>query len=367
MNVSNTCFIDQDYPVVETGYEAIPVILSTVGTLAISTIGYYSRSLLRRNKTGKRNIVWAAGHISTGICSAAKNFHHGAALKLGVGDPSHHQRQATLSFQAGTNALHLLRGREDKLVLFMPDSKVLVKTVNRPKKECRKNQVQEKILQTITKLMPRLQVDYPYLEFDLSKVTIGTLSNGVCLGMVQQYIMNFTKLREANLGFIEAAEKVASIFKRGASKQACIFQYIQLIAELDTETFERLHPQDESTQLSYDLNKICARWLTAFFMNGFNVSSRTVTDLTEGGNEIQAFSDGCYLISNGMKVSRETPEQSIDFDSAHGMALIVENGQFLIFDPNQGLIQTPNPDRFFKIRRGGETGLLIIDKIVPKK
>lgn len=216
--------------------------------------------------------------------------------------------------------------------------------------------------------MGKIKNEVSYIDFDPSKSNLDSLTQGICLGMVQQCIIEFFKLRSSDKSFLESAQIATRRFQKGGPKTACAFHIIQYISSVNEERFEKENPQAESmSKLDRVLNKTYARDMTIFFAHGLGLAGRSIFDLSDSSFRLSSLKNGVYEVNNNWTVDKKGKLNEWDLKKiSHSTALFVEHSQFLIFDPNIGLIKTSNPDKFYEAHRGRESSLITANQIGRK-
>lgn len=340
---------------------------ASAATLLATPIFHFSSKLLQRHETGQRKIYWAARHIATGLSSLVQNFFHRSALKSGLGDQTYHTKGMYLSCEAGYNAYYKLMGQEQRTYLYV-DDEILVTTVNHPKKCVKKKKERVKVDALVKCLMRKIQKEASYIDFDPSKGNLDSLTGGICLGMVQQCIIEFYKHYTGDKTFLESAQIAARRFQKGGPKTACAFQIIQYISSVNAERFEKENPLDESmSNLDRGLNQTYARDLTLFFAHGLGLAGRSIFDPSDPSFKLSSLKNGVYEVNNNWTVDRKNKPYQWDLKKiGHSTALFIEDERFLIFDPNVGLIKANDPDKYYDAIRGGETSFIVANQIGVK-
>lgn len=223
-------------------------------------------------------------------------------------------------------------------VIDLRKCKILVSTRNCPNDVS--SERLERILSRVQEIY-RTVLTYPCFQINFNKSSFW-LGDGVCQGMVQHFVKEYFRNTQKGQSFEIAAANAAGTMEDGANIEACALQSLHQAIQLNAAM---LDTQDCDADFKFRIRLSGKATLGyASFRSEFPDLSVQLQTPCATINFLD-LEDGIYDITLGWRIEKQIiwalPV------GGHAIALIINEGRFLIFDPNYGLISCQNPGDYF--------------------
>ncbi|MCH9609032.1 MAG: hypothetical protein S4CHLAM45_02260 [Chlamydiales bacterium] len=235
-------------------------------------------------------------------------------------------------------------------VIDLKKCKILVRTRN-----CLNDFSPEKLEKISSRVQEiyRAVLIYPFFKIKINKNS-SWLGDGVCQGMVQHFIKEYFRNSQKGQKFEIAATNAARTVEDGANIEVCALQWLHQATKLDTSI---LNAQDYDADFKFKIHLSGRANLGyASLRSEFPcLSVKFQTPLTT--TNFLNLGDGIYDITLGWRIEKQHEKTiwNLPAGYGHAIALIINEGHFLVFDPNYGLISYQDPNNYFNAAKFFDT------------
>lgn len=240
--------------------------------------------------------------------------------------------------------------RSSRRSFYFPASQLLVKTKNQMRPELESAPSWQQIADRAQSLYQNCRI--PYIKIDWNKPV--DLKEGVCQGSVTLFIHDFHQARAKGLPFQEAAIKAAKTFQEGAPLLACALQHAYERSGVDETEFDNAFSKNQFPPNDRQFLLYTARNFCGHLVHGAKKVFNATIDFLH--SDLESLPDGTYDITVGTRAILNEGRITLNRHEGHAIALLIEKKNYLIFDPDFGLIKHPDPILHFEAIDSGFPG-----------